>query len=492
MKKSKRLIAILMSVSVMVSMVLAEPILVLAEEVEEPVQTEEIIDTEQTDDEEQSVTDEEIEFYEDVAAEVLEGEDAAEAVDEKATEGPEEDYDTPTRKVVSSIASTSWVLNKVNIRAKAKQTATDFNTLQGSCTDGSAYAYFAFMNKNSGKYLNKIKVIKIRLSDCSYVCQSAVLENEHGNGMTYVRDYDGSGNDAVAIANKMDGYKKKLTMLDPETLAFQTDLNLNYVTFLKNHPDSCEFYKTNSEGKTSLCSASDRQKYIDAINKYQHGYSSVAFDSESKRYALILNSSTDDTCHDIVVLKTEGKSIVSMRYIHQKRTEATIQSIDCDRDFIYIAWSPKDKVSSNNFIEVYDWKGNYQKKLTIGPSYEIESLFHTGSGDSATFYAAYHYGHTVTYQVKQKYKVKWKKVKKKVKWKKVKWKKVKKKVKWKKVRNKKGKLVWKYKYKKKWKYKWKYKKKKVWKYKTKTKTVTKSEINREGYLLNIGNLTSSI
>lgn len=478
---NQRILAMLMSIAVMFSMVISDGVLAFAEEELGSQVVGDLQD--ETIDLTGDATQDEMEFYEDVAEEVLENsEEITEAV-------PEEDYDTPTRGLVDD-CKRDWVGGKINIRARAGQTPTDFNTLQGSCCDGREYAYFAFMNKNAGTYYEKIKIVKISLNGYTYVSDCILMDNEHGNGMTYVPNFDGEGNDVIAIANQQDGYKRCFTMVDPVTMKNLGNYKFDYISFIKSHPEQTEFYKADSEtGITKLCTDEQRIAQINEINTYKHGYSSVAYDKESGRFVTILNSSTDNACHDLVVMSADKDGIDSIRYIDQKRTEATVQALDCDRDYIYVTWSPKSGVSDKNFIEVYDWKGNYKKRYTIGPSYEIESLFHTDDGN---FYASYHYGHTISYQVQEKYQVKWKKVTKKVKWKKVKWKKVKKKYKWKQVVTKSGKLKWKYKYKKVWKYKWKYKKKKVWKYKTKTRTVTKYTINREGYLLGLGKLTTEL
>ena len=165
------------------------------------------------------------------------------------------------------------------------------------------------------------------------------------------------------------------------------------------------------------------------------------------------------------------------------------QAMDGDDQYVYMLKSGYGSANTN-IILTLDWDGDklingtthcrrqYVPEYwgctngkypvaayTINTPHEAENVYHyyDSNGNEIFYMTEYDANQQYTYSTQQKaYKVKWKKVKKKVKVK-VKYKK---KVKWKKKKN------GKWKYKKVTRYKYKWKKKKVWLYKTKYKTVT--------------------
>lgn len=390
--------------------------------------------------------------------ELMTGEDGEEA--ESASESTER----APRKLVSSIKG-SWLKSGdtlVNVRALGKQSAGVYNILQGSCSDGEEYVYCIFNKKST----DGIKIVKFRItyspskpSDAKlqYVSSSAVLSGAaHGNDMTYVKNPMGDGHDRILIVTSTTGDRPSsyVDVFDPQAMKEVGGITVKYWKDLSSCDPNC--YPSDS------AVAKSKRRTLESLAGDKHGFSSIDYNEE--RDLVVTTNKTD---RDIMIFKPVWKDgslskLKLTRYIVQNKKNACSQGVICDEDYIYTCWSAQSGVLSGNVLQIYDWEGNHVGDRKVSDSYEIESMFCMKNGGKDNYFATFHHSYTYKYQVKQSYKVKWKKVTKKVKWKKVKVK---------------------------GKWKWKYKKKKVWKYKTKYRMVDKTSIHRNAYCMSLGELT---
>lgn len=333
----------------------------------------------------------------------------------------------------------SWVQTAegiVNVRELAKQGPTSYNVLQGSCSNGKKYFYFAFMKKAT----SKVKIIRMKWDngELKYSKSSGVIDNYHGNGMTYVKDADGNGK--ILITNYWAGHTR-FTVLDASTMKVDGEIISTY--WKKAERQNCELIYADGTPEEEQLTL---KEYFNENGKY--GFSGVTYDKTNNRVVASLQTIHDLIVFDLVTNSDGSLSLVPIKYIVEDREESTIQDIDCDENYIYMTWSAGNGIPGNR-ICVYDWDGNNISNNVIDNWYEIEGLFHTGSGTEAQFYATYHHSYLydkVTYTEK---KVKWKKV-------------------WNKAHTK-----------------------KIWKYKTKKVKNTKTYTYRNGYLRQLGNLITT-
>lgn len=328
---------------------------------------------------------------------------------------------------VFALIGRGWVQsgnNTANIRKLAGLSATGYNVIQGSCSDGDDMFYFAFMKKSS----ERIKIVKMKLDNGEYklVEKSPMLKNTyHGNDLAYVSDLGGiEGNDKILITNSIDGFTNHITVFDVERMRAESE---QIVCRYWNDYSECELY---DKGKLQ-----DNPMKLDKLINEKHGFSGIAYDAENERLVVGLASK-----HDLMTFRInymfDEITLVPTSYIIQSRTESTFQGIDCDSEYIYSCWSPAYGVSTVNRIYKYNWQGKKICKFDIDKTYELESLSHIGD----TFYGTYHHSYVHKYTTKKKVKVKVKKV-------------------WNKAHTK-----------------------KIWKYKIKTKKIKHSEIRRNAYV----------
>lgn len=344
----------------------------------------------------------------------------------------------------------------VDLRAYAGQTRGGWAVAQGGATDGTyAYVLLVSSSKQTGK------VAKFNIHNNTLLAVSAELQTTHGNGMTY----DARRHRLVVIGRDDDvrgNHKQEITVIDADTLTIIQQQNLNYSYFANDGA-----YFDSSQRSKGLAAISYSPKYDVYVAKQRDNNNLIAIDP--------------DTLKAVGLIKT---------LVNQYGGAG--QAMDGDDQYVYMLKSGYGS-SDTNIILTLDWNGNqlldsnghrreyvpeywgclnnlYPVAMyTINTPHEAENVYHyfDGSGNQIFFMTEYDANQQYDVSKVQKaYKVKWKKVKKKVKVKK----KYKKKVKWKKVKKKNGK--WKWKYKKVTRYKYVWKKKKVWKYKTKYKTVT--------------------
>lgn len=312
----------------------------------------------------------------------------------------------------------SWIYNangttKTNVRKVAGSSPTGYNVLQGSCNDGNGNFYFAFMSKSN----EKIKIAKMQLVDGKFVLvkKTGVLDIYHGNDMTYIPNAGGiQGNDKILITNNPNIYT--VTVFDVATM--QVEDSFTYQYYKEKNWDDCKFYV---EGELIVPKEERPESYVydpsaDAEEEEEdeycledytcehHGFSNIAYNPATGQLASGITG-----CHDLMIydLKyTNGQFSVKPRaYIIQDRVESTFQGMDCDSNYIYMAWSPGCGIVTNR-IYVYDWTGKYVTRYWIDESYEIESISHVGS----TFYAGYHHSFIYKWTETVKKKYKWKKV----------------------------------------------------------------------------------
>lgn len=233
------------------------------------------------------------------------------------------------------------------IRTWAKQKMYQYDTLQGSCTDGT-YAYYLLNNR---KALN-CKLVKVKRSNLKVVKVSGVLDVAHGNDMTYDKHRK-----RLVIVHSTGVDPKRLTSVDPKTL---TVIESKHVQLPKK-----------LAGGT----------LTDALNAT--AFSGVAYSSGRRQYAVLLSHS-----YNFVLLDS---NLDPVKYVKvTKKNNYVVQGIDATDDYIMLAQSPKTSKQKYNIITVYDWDGNYISKINVKKGYEIESIYHVGSRYYAGFYRSYY------------------------------------------------------------------------------------------------------
>lgn len=256
------------------------------------------------------------------------------------------------------------------IRKWAKQKMYQYDTLQGSCTDGK-YAYYLMYNRK----VVKCKIVKVKRSNLKVVKVSGVLDVAHGNDMTYDSDRK-----RLVVVHSTGVDPKRLTSVDPQSLQVIESKHVQIPKKLAG--GSIE----DAAGATA--------------------FSGVAYSSGRKQYAVLLSHN-----YNFVILDS---NLEPVRYAKVgKKYNYIVQGIDATDDYIMVAQSPKTSKQKYNIITVYDWDGRYISKINVKKGYEIESIYHVGSKYYAGFYRSYYktgYKNVVK-EVKVKGKVKKKKVK---------------------------------------------------------------------------------
>lgn len=233
------------------------------------------------------------------------------------------------------------------IRTWAKQKMYQYDTLQGSCTDG-AYAYYLLANRR----VLKCKLVKVKRSNLKVVKVSGALDVAHGNDMTYDKHRK-----RIVIVHSTGVDPKRLTSVNPNTLKV---IESKHVQIPKKLAGGSE---ADAAGTTA--------------------FSGVAYSGGRRQYAVLLSHS-----YNFVVLDS---SLDPVRYVKvSKKNNYTVQGIDATDDYIMLAQSPKTSKQKYNIITVYDWDGNYISKINVKKGYEIESIYHVGSKYYAGFYRSYY------------------------------------------------------------------------------------------------------
>lgn len=256
------------------------------------------------------------------------------------------------------------------IRAWAGQKMYQYDTLQGSCTDGT-YAYYLLNNRNAGK----CKIVKVKRSNLKVVMVSGALDVAHGNDMTY-----DANKRQLVIVHSTGVDPKRLTSVNPNTL---TVTESKHVQIPKKLPGGS---LEDAAGATA--------------------FTGIGYSSGRRQYAVLLSHN-----YNFVILDA---NLDPVQYVKvSKKNNYVVQGIDATDDYIMVAQSPKSSKQKYNIITVYDWDGRYVSKINVKKGYEIESIYHVGSKYYAGFYRSYY---KTTYKnVVKKVKVNGKIKKKKVK-----------------------------------------------------------------------------
>ena len=368
-------------------------------------------------------------------------------------------------------ARMSFANGSTNLRTYANEAYAGYAVVQGGCTDGT-YAYYLMVSPSN----QHGKIVKVRMSDRAIVKKSAKLDIWHGNGMTY----DSRRHQLVISSRDDPDYgvyrRQQLTCVDADSLTIigGRQRNVSYSHF-----------------------ASDSRR--------SYGIASVAY---SAKYDVYIADQRQT--HDLMVIDPETFEVMGMiNTTITAKYPGVYQGMDGDDQYAYQLLSSDGNTQRSNLILALDWNSsqlidadghrceyyagtwnctNNKQPVAVynlNTSYEAENIYHTTDSAGRThFYLSEYFANPqyMNQTVQEAYKVKWKKVKKKVK---VAYK-VNKRVKWKKYKTKNGKIKWKYKKVKVTKYKWK--KKKVWTYKTKYRTVTKRVqfYDRVDYVYDLG------
>lgn len=267
----------------------------------------------------------------------------------------------------ASVARVKKKKKDFEIRGQAKQALYQYDTVQGSCTDGT-YGYYILYNRK----VSDCKIAKVKLSNMKVVKVSGVLPVAHGNDMTY-----NSSKKRLIVVHST-GKAKRLSVVNPQTLKLETSKDVKIPS------------------KLSGASSSDV--------KGMTAFTGISYNSKRKQYAVLLSKT-----YNILVLDSEMEPVSLIKTT--KKNNYTFQGIDTTDDHILLAQSPKGK-NKYNIISVYDWEGKYISKIQLMKGYEIESLYHVGSKYYASFYRSYN---KTYYKTKKKVvKVKGKKKVKKV------------------------------------------------------------------------------
>ncbi len=256
------------------------------------------------------------------------------------------------------------------IRKWADQKMFQYDTLQGSCTDGT-YAYYLLFNRK----VSKCKIVKVKRSNLKVVQVSGALDVAHGNDMTY-----DSHRKRLVIVHSTGVDPKRLTSVDPQSLGIIESKHVQIPKKLAGGSIA------DANGATA--------------------FSGVAYSSGRKQYVVLLSHN-----YNFVILDSDLEPV---RYVKAgKKYNYVMQGIDATDDYIMVAQSPKTSKQKYNIITVYDWDGRYISKINVKKGYEIESIYHVGSKYYAGFYRSYY--KTRYKNVIKKVKVKGKEKKKKVK-----------------------------------------------------------------------------
>ena len=243
------------------------------------------------------------------------------------------------------------------LRAQAKQKMYGYDTVQGSCSDGT-YGYYCLYNRK----VEKCKIVKVKLSSKKVVKVSGALAVSHGNDMAY------DAKRARLVVAHCTGAGKRLSLVNPGTLKVEEVVTVS--------------------APKGLAGASESQRR--AIS----GYSGIAYNEAKDQYVALLNGS----CNFLLL---DG-DLRPLRYVSASyRSSLVYQGIDATDDYVLVAVSPRTSRQSNAIL-VFTWEGAYVGRLTLKGIDEVESIYHVGSKFYASVYRSYH----KTYYTKQKKTVK--------------------------------------------------------------------------------------
>ena len=195
-----------------------------------------------------------------------------------------------------------------------------YSISQGAASDGT-YAYIALRNSDDSGAV----IVKYRLDDGSFVAKSPVLKLGHANDMTY----NTAKNVLVVAHGQKQG--KILTLVNPETLEFIEDVNI------------------------------------------EKGAGAITYNPTTDSYAI---SQGGKSLH---MLDKDLQYVTS--YERTKLDGYTAQGMGSDESYIYFPMSG----SGQNILDTFDWNGNRVTQIILPTPHESESLFYVNGRHFVSF-----------------------------------------------------------------------------------------------------------
>lgn len=221
------------------------------------------------------------------------------------------------------------------------------DTVQGGCTDGT-YAYYRMYDRGR----ENAKVIKMRLSDNTFVKASKVLPIDHGNSITY-----NSKTKKLVVTYTTD-HLKRMAIINPNTLVLEKSFDVKFADNLNG-----KFFNTDEKmGFSSIAYNPSRDVYV-AVTKGTRGFAILDNNFNIREY--IPFSARD-----------EG-------YLWQ--------NIDCTDEYITVVKSPiAGSGKTYNLLAIYDWDGRFVTNFNLAAGLELENVFHIGTKYYMSLYKAYY------------------------------------------------------------------------------------------------------
>ena len=195
-----------------------------------------------------------------------------------------------------------------------------YRVAQGAASDGT-FVYLALRNSDDSGSV----ITKHRLDDGSLVAVSPVLDLGHANDMTF----NTAKNVLVVAHGQTEG--KILTLVDPDTLEFIEDVNIEKGSGAITYNPNTDSYAISQGGK-SLRMLDKDLKYVTSFDR----------------------------------TKPDGY---------------TAQGMGSDDQYIFFPMSG----SSQNILDTFDWEGNPVGQIIIPTKHESESLFHVNGRHFVAF-----------------------------------------------------------------------------------------------------------
>lgn len=195
-----------------------------------------------------------------------------------------------------------------------------YSISQGAASDGT-YAYIALRNSDDTGAV----IVKYRLDDGSFVAKSPVLKLGHANDMTY----NTAKNILVVAHGQTEG--KILTLVNPETLEFIEDVNI------------------------------------------EKGAGAITYNPATNAYAISQGGKSLHMLDKDLVYVTS--------YERTKLDGYTAQGMGSDESYIYFPMSG----SGQNILDTFDWEGNRITQIILPTPHESESLFYVNGRHFVSF-----------------------------------------------------------------------------------------------------------
>lgn len=218
------------------------------------------------------------------------------------------------------------------IRSAARQKVYGYDTLQGSCSDGT-YGYFALYNRTR----ENCEIAKVRLADRTVVKVSGVLDTAHANDMTYNAD------DHILVVARCTTNKERFTAVDPDALTVVG-------TF---------------EPSLDAAALGISEKKRAGIT----GFASIAYCAARQQYAVVTKGG-----RDLLILDRAFEPVRFLDIPHLQH--CNYQGIEVTDAYINLCLSPVGKGS--NRIVSYSWDGASIGEVVPGIAGEFEGMFIAG------------------------------------------------------------------------------------------------------------------